>query len=177
MAISDTLTMEGKTYQIKNATAWFDRQWGLELSKTESVGKMNGMFQQSWLWLGMTLNEKNTEAISLWDAYLVNGRHNFATFIHEDGTQNNTLAEITYEGVWTSKKSGNRYPRVIHIKVPQEELDITLTSMIDDPEFVRDKMGLCGCQNLCTVTGTYHGNPIQRDVVLEMINNVCGDAY
>lgn len=135
------------------------------------------MFQQSWLWLGMTLNEKNTEAISLWDAYLAEGRHTFATFIHENGTQINTIAEVTYEDIWESSKSGNRYPKVIHIRVPEEDLELKLVSMINDPEFVREKMGICGCQNLCTVTGSYHGNAINRDVVLEMINNVCGDAY
>ncbi|MDO4556124.1 MAG: lipocalin-like domain-containing protein [Lachnospiraceae bacterium] len=177
MAIAGTLTIEGKTYEIQNATAWFDRQWGFDLSKTESVGKAPGMFQRSWLWLGMTLNQRKTEAISLWDVYLAEGRHTFATFIHENGTQVNTLAEVTYEDIWKSSKSGNFYPRIVNIRVPEKELKLKLVSMVDDPEFVRDQMGLCGCQNLCTVTGSYHGEPIRRDVVLELINNVCGEAY
>ena len=177
MKISGTFTLEGKTYEIKNATAWFDRQWGFNLSTTETVGKVPGMFQQSWLWLGMTLNENHTEAISLWDVYLAEGRHTFATFICENGLQFNIPAEVTYENIWTSSKSGNSYPRIINISIPEEELELRLVSMVDDPEFVREKMGMCGCQNLCTVTGSYHGNPISRDVVLELLNNVCGEAY
>ena len=177
MAIEGTFTFEGKDYQITNTTAWFDRQWGYELSKTETVGKQKGMFQQSWLWLGMVLNDEKTEAISLWDAYLKNGRFSFATFIHADGSQNNAVADVTYEGVYTSKASGNSYPRIVNVKVPQEDLDIRLESMISDPEFYREKMGLSGCQALCHVTGTYKGTRIDKDNVLEMINNVCGEAY
>lgn len=177
MAISGTLTFEGKSYEIKNATAWFDRQWGYELSKTESVGKQKGMFQQSWLWLGMVLTDTLDESISLWDAYLKEGRHTFATFIHADGSQNNTLAQVSYEDIYTSKKSGNKYPRIFNIKVPQEDLDIRLESMITDPEFYREKMGLSGCQCLCHVTGTYKGKKVDKDNVVEMINDVCGDAY
>lgn len=177
MVISGTFTFEGKSYEIRNATAWFDRQWGFNLSKTESVGKAPGMFQQSWLWLGMTLNENNSEAISLWDVYLAEGRHTFATIVRENGFQYNTLAEVTYEDIWKSEKSGNSYPRIANIRVPEEKLELKLVSMVNDPEFVREKMGLCGCQNLCAVTGSHRGKPISRDVVLELINNVCGEAY
>lgn len=173
MAIDGTFTFEGKEYPISNATAWFDRQWGYELSKAESVSRQNGMFQQSWLWLGMTLNAENTEAISLWDAYLKDGRHSFATFIHADGSQNNAVAEVTYESIYASKASGNSYPRIVNVKVPQEDLDIRLESMITDPEFYREKMGLSGCQALCH----YKGAKIEKDNVLEMINDVCGEAY
>ena len=177
MKIEGTLTYEGKPYKIENATAWFDRQWGFDVSKEETVTKQRGMFQQSWLWLGMVLNDENDEAISLWDAYLKEGRHTFATFIHADGTQNNTLAEVEYEDIYISDKSGNRYPRIFNIRVPQEDLDIRLESMITDPEFYREKMGLSGCQCLCRVTGTYKGQKIEKDNVVEMINNVCGDEY
>ena len=177
MTIEGTLTFEGKEYPITNTTAWFDRQWGYELSKTESVAKSKDMFQQSWLWLGMVLNDEKTESISLWDAYLKDGRFNFATFIHADGTQNNVVANVTYEEIYTSERSGNSYPRIIHVRVPQEELDICLESMITDPEFYREKMGLSGCQVLCKVTGTYKGQTIEKDNVLELINNVCGEAY
>ena len=135
------------------------------------------MFQQSWLWLGLTLGAERNEAVSLWDAYLKNGRFCFATFIHKDGSQNNTVAEVSYEDLYTSDASGNTYPRVVNVKVPQEELDIRLESMISDPEFYREKTGISGCQALCHVTGTYKGEPIDKDNVLEMINNVCGDAY
>ena len=127
--------------------------------------------------LGMTLNERNTEAISLWDVYLAEGKHTFATLIRENGLQYNIPAKVTYEDVWTSKRSGNSYPKVVNIEIPEEELELKLVSMVDDPEFVRDKMGLCGCQNLCSVTGSYHGDRVKRDVVLELINNVCGESY
>lgn len=178
MEITGTLTVEGVPYEITGATAWFDRQWGLEMSKVETVGKLKGKFQQNWLWLGMTLNDEHTEAVSLWDTYVLRGRHCFATFVHADGSQNNAVANVEYEGVWTSQKSGNQYPKAVHIAVPQEQLELHLTSLITDPEFVREQTGICGCQILCDVTGSYKGAPIARSVVLELINNVCGgEAY
>ncbi len=177
MEIKGTFTFEGKKYEINNTTAWFDRQWGYELSKTESVAKSKNMFQQSWLWLGMSLNETNTECVSLWDAYLKDGRFGFATFIHEDGSQNNAIAEVIYEDIYTSERSGNSYPRTVYVKVPQEDLELKLESLVTDPEFYREKMGLSGCQVLCKVTGSYKGQRIEKDNVLELINNVCGEAY
>lgn len=177
MKIEGTLTFEGKQYPITNTTAWFDRQWGYEMSKIESVGKQPGMFQQSWLWLGMVLSEDKKESISLWDAYLKNGRYNFATFIHADGSQNNAVAEVRYEDLYTSAASGNTYPRTVYVDVPQEDLHLKLESLITDPEFYREKLGLSGCQCLCHVTGSYKGQNIEKDNVLELINNVCGEAY
>lgn len=177
MKIEGTFTFEGKTYEIKNTTAWFDRQWGYHLSSKESVVKLGNKFQPSWLWLGMSLNEENTEVVSLWDAYVINGHFGFATFLHEDGSQNNAVAEVTYEELYTSKRSGNRYPRIIHIKVPQEELELKLVSLVSDPEFYHEQMKSAGCQVLCRITGTYKGQPIEKDNVVELVNNVCGDAY
>lgn len=178
MDIEGTLTIQGKAYPIKNTTAWFDRQWGFEMSMTEGVAPfMPGMFQDAWLWLGLTLNKDNSEAISLWDAYQEDGRHAFATFLKKDGAQVNAIADVTYEQVWTSSNSGKSYPRVINISVPTEDFYVKLVSMISDPEFVRTDVNICGCQTLCEVTGSYQGEPIARNVVLELINDVCGEAY
>lgn len=175
MDIEGTLTIKGKEYTIKNTTAWFDRQWGFGFSQTEGFGP--GMFQVSWLWLGMTLNDDKSEAISLWDAYTADGKHAFATFLKKDGSQVNALADIKYDEVWTSKKSGKNYPRIVSISIPSEDFNVKLVSMIDDPEFVREGVNISGCQTLCNVTGTYKGKPIARDVVLEMLGDVCGEAY
>lgn len=177
MDIKGILTIKGEEYPIKNTTAWFDRQWGFTLSEIESVAPFKpGMYQLSWLWLGMTLNDDNNEAISLWDAYQTDGRHAFATFLKKDGSQVNALADITYDEIWTSKKSGKSFPRIVKISIPSEDFKIKLVSMIDDPEFIREGINICGCQTLCNVTGMYKGNSIDRNVVLEMIGDICGEA-
>ncbi|MDS0526695.1 carotenoid 1,2-hydratase [Clostridium sp. SHJSY1] len=176
MDIEGTLVTRGKEYKIKNTTAWFDRQWGYTSSDKESVVPMkSGVVQLAWLWLGMTLNEDNSEAISLWDAYGVNGKNAFATILKKDGTQRNVLVDITYDEIWTSKKSGRNYPRIVNVSIPSEELNLKLESMIDDSEFVRNGVELYGCQTLCNVTGSYKGKPIERNVVLEMIGDICGE--
>lgn len=175
MQINGSLVIKGKEYKITNTTAWFDRQWGFQQSNKEGVIKYKpDMYQLSWLWLGMTLNDE-TEAISLWDAYQADGRHAFATFLKKDGTQINTLVDITYDGIWISKKTENSYPKIINISIPSEEFEIKIISLIEDPEFVRENVNIFGCQTLCSVTGTYQGKSINRNVIVEMLGDICGD--
>lgn len=176
MDIQGTLIIKGKEYTIKNTTAWFDRQWGYTSSDKEAVIPMKpGVVQLSWLWLGMTLNDDNSEAISLWDSYGANGKNAFATILKKDGTQRNVLVDIAYDEIWTSEKSRKSYPRIVNISIPSEDLNLKLESMIDDPEFIRTGTELSGCQSLCNVTGSYRGKSIARNVVLEMIGDICGE--
>lgn len=177
MDIEGTLTIDGKEYEIKNTTAWFDRQWGFTVSDTDTVGDFGdeSKYKCSWIWLGLPLNEH--EAISMWDAYQSDGRHAFVTILKENGLQYNLPAEITYTEIWKSEHSGKSYPKKFEVRIPGEEIELTIESYIKDPEFVRNGgKGLCGCQPLCKVTGTYHGTAIERNNIVEMIEDVCGEA-
>jgi hypothetical protein len=42
-----------------------------------------------------------------------------------------------------------------------------------EPEFVH-KGAATGCQSLCDVKGLYNGSPIDTQIVLEIIGNLCG---
>lgn len=174
MGIEGTFTLRGTEYKIQNATAWFDRQWGF--SGNPNTGDATGMAKTSWLWLGMALNADNSGAISLWDSYGKDGRFAFATILNKNGTQVNVVADITYDKIWTSEKTGNTYPAVVNISIPTEDLQMTLTSLIDKPEFSREGNDIAGCQSFCKVTGSYKGEPIDRCVILEMVGDLCGEA-
>lgn len=179
--VDGTITIKGKEYRVKNTTVWFDRQWGIFANRrdqlVESTVKEGKQIESmvSWLWIGMTLNSEASEAISLWDAYAFSKRNAFATILMKNGNLVNAVADITYDKIWKSSRSGYQYPGEIHIAIPTVDLDITVTSLLDEPEFVRGEGKASGCQSLCAVKGSYKGNPINRDVIVEMIGNLCGE--
>jgi predicted secreted hydrolase len=174
MDVEGTVTIDGKEYKVKNATAWFDRQWS-GAPEAVSDGDSMKIISSSWLWLGMPLNEDLSAAVSLWDLYADGGRNTFATILNKNGTQINIPANISYADIWTSSKSGNKYPGKVHVTIPEEELDFTLEALITNPDFVHsDGKGVPGCQVLCNAKGTYQGKAFNRTVIVEMIGDLCG---
>ena len=174
MAIEGTVTIQAKTIEITNATAWFDRQWGFTQEANE-VYEGSGMNKLSWLWLGLPLGSDRKEALSLWDAYGKDGRFNFATVYHRDGTQINLPASVEYIDIWKSQQSGNEYPRKVAVHVPLDQIDLMLEFVSDNPEFYREDGSINGCQSLCHVTGTCHGQHVDTYNILEIIGDLCGD--
>jgi predicted secreted hydrolase len=174
MDVEGTVTIDGKDYKVKNATAWFDRQWS-GAPEAVSGDDPTKMMSSSWLWLGMPLNGDLSAAISLWDLYADGGRNACATILNKNGTQINVPANISYDGIWTSRSSGNKYPRKIHVAIPDEKIDFTLESLITNPDFVHsDGKGAPGCQVLCKAEGTCQGKAFSRNVIVEMIGDLCG---
>lgn len=173
MDMNGTLKIREKTYEIKNAKAWFDRQWATMRIDTESILEIPGKKHLSWLWLGMPLTEDGSENISLWDAYGAKGRNAFATIQWKDGTQDNVLCDIAYDGIWKSEKSGSHYPKTVSISIPKAKINLKLESVIDNPESASDLTS--GCQDLCHVTGNYGSQKIDRYNVLEIVGDLCGE--
>ena len=171
MDIEGHVIIQGKTVEIRHATAWFDRQWGAS-GNANDVKEGKGMNKLSWLWLGMPLGKDDEGAVSLWDAYGRDGRFTFATVYRADGTQLNLPAEVSYDDIWTSQESGNSYPRTVHISVPKEQLTLTLRFVSDTPEVVGT---ISGCQSLVKVDGQHHGQRIDRYNILEIVGDLCGE--
>ncbi len=176
MRMEGTYTLQGHTYEVKNACAWFDRQYGFVSTRTEGFTFAPG--KSSWLWIGLSALQDGRGAVSLWDVYGPAERYAFGTFLHQDGKMTNASAEITYENIWKSEKSGHTYPSTIHIRIPAENFEAMLTSpsSVKDAEFVHEIKLLSGCQCLYHITGTYRGEKIDRLVDVEMIGDLCGEV-
>lgn len=168
MSVSGTMEMNGHVYEIKDTIAWFDRQW------VTTLPNMSKMSKAAWLWVGLPLSDDGKESISIWDYYQP-ARCSCATLVRKDGAHVVTAAEISYEKIWQSAETGNKYPKIVYVDIPAEQFSIKLTTMIDKCEFVQEKAHIEGCQNLCHVAGTYKGKAIEKCVTLEMIGNLCGD--
>lgn len=175
MKMEGTFILQGREYKVKNAHAWFDRQYGFPQNSTEEY--TFGPGKSSWLWIGLSPLLNGRGAVSLWDVYNTAERYAFATFLHQDGVMTNASADITYDDIWTSEQSGHSYPNTIHISIPAEDFDVKLTSLASgqDAEFVHEVKLLSGCQCLYHISGTYKGEKIDRSVDVELIGDVCGE--
>lgn len=175
MEINGTFEFQGETYEVKNATAWFDRQWGANSGGERFVMDPNDLGKlPSWLWIGLNLNDSGA-AISLWDAYIGPVRQSFATILHENGVESLVPITITYDNIWKSERTGRSYPDKIHVSIPQEEIELSFCSMMNHPEVYQEHTGISGSQNLCVATGTYKGQEVKRNVLVEIVNDLCGD--
>ena len=178
MIVNGSLEIEGAKYEVKDAVAWFDRQWTLvtdsadaaAVTESESGG---GNFMPSWLWIGMALNTDG-DALSLWDCY-TSTRNSFATVTHANGVQTIVPINVEYEKTWTSEKTGAVYPRKFTVEIPQEDISLKFDSLLDKPEVVIEASGIHGSQNLCTVTGSFHGQEVSKDIIVELVGDICGE--
>lgn len=175
MKMEGTFLLQGHEYKIHNAHAWFDRQYGIPAGHPSDLTFAPG--QNSWLWIGLSPLHSNLGAVSLWDIYSSDKRFAFGTFLHEDGIMTNASIDITYDDIWVSRKTGHSYPNTIHIAIPSEDFNVTLTSLArgQDAEFVHEIKLLSGCQCLYHINGSYRGEKIDRTVDVEMIGDVCGE--
>ena len=172
MKMNGVLKIGDTEYRIVDQTAWFDRQWSIVSHPGEHIMEVPGCVRLAWLWFG--LNMPNGEHFSLWDAYGCRGKEAFATIASPDGSQRNVLIDVTYSDIWTSERTGCHYPRTVEVEVPSEDIHLKLTSMIDNPE--ADTVVVNSCQDLCTITGTCKGLPVDDLVVLEIVGDICGEA-
>lgn len=98
------------------------------------------------------------------------------TILKENGIQENVPVQIKYEDIWTSQKTGSSYPSKFTLSVPEENIQLTYTSLIDNAEFCHNGDAIHGCQCFCSVEGIYRGKPFASDCIVEMVGNVCGEA-
>ena len=86
------------------------------------------------------------------------------------------MADVCYDRLWTSTRTGNRYPGLVRVSIPTADLELALEALLKQPEL--DRGGApdspSGCQSPCAVKGRYGRHVIERIVIMEMIGNLCG---
>ncbi len=175
MRAKGTVTIDGEVFAVDAPSAWFDRQWGrADAASPEVLAKKAELINQShWNWLGLSFGEGDRSAISFWDVMEPALRWNALTYLREDGVQMNVGAQVSYDRIWTSPETGQRYPAVAHILAPAIDLDIVLTAMLERSEFVYPPgQGHSGCQSLCQVTGRQGATRIDKAAIFEMIGGI-----
>ncbi len=125
MTMDGTITIDGKSYAVKDGSCWFDRQYNQpEVSFTKL-----SQYDPKWLWIGIHLD--NGEAISLWEIIGEDKQTHycFATVLHTDGSQSvyhTTSAIAGSSDIWHSDVTGQNYPTKWEFEIPDLQAKYTV---------------------------------------------------
>lgn len=149
---SGTLTVKGKKLNV-TGDAWFDREINSD-SKNQSV--------KGWDWFGIMLDDDRE--IMLYNIRNKSGNIDHASsgmFINKNGSYRTlSLNDFTIKstGKFTSKKTGITYPSGWQINIPSEQIDIVITPLLKDQEFVAQFTTFnTYWEGACSVEGSSHG--------------------
>jgi predicted secreted hydrolase len=130
METEGDLKINGSEYRVKGES-WFDR---------EISSRGPGEDYAGWDWFSLQLDDNREIMI-----YMIRKKDgsidNFSsgTFVNPDGSYRQiSKKEFDIEILkhYKSKKTGARYPSQWKIKVPAENIDVTVTPMLQDQEFL-----------------------------------------
>jgi predicted secreted hydrolase len=146
------LAIGGTTFPV-TGKSWFDREI--------SSGTM-GKGEKGWDWFSVQLDDGRDLML-----YLMrkkdgtDDRYSSGTFVYPDGRYRHlTLGDfsITVLGHYTSKKTGAVYPSGWRVRIPSDNLDLRITPLIEDQEFVASSStGNYYWEGDCTVQGSAAG--------------------
>ncbi len=147
-----SLTLGGKTLPV-NGKSWFDREI--------SSGKM-GKSERGWDWFSIQLDDGRDVML-----YVMRNKdgtfdpYSSGTFVYRNGEYRHlNLADfsITVLAHYTSKETGAEYPSQWRVRVPSEKLDLHITPLIEDQEFIASSStGNYYWEGDCAVTGSATG--------------------
>jgi predicted secreted hydrolase len=154
LALSGTLAWQGRSYPV-TGEAWMDHEFGSNQLRDYQVG---------WDWFSVQL-DGGVELM----LYLIRHRDgridstSSGTLVRPNGAAEHLALgafQVEVLGSWRSKKSGVTYPSGWRLKVPQYELDLTLTPTLPDQELTTRKSTLVNYwEGSVRITGTVAGTP------------------
>ena len=152
MPAAGTVRVGNERFTVRGA-AWMDREWS-----TSSLGRD----QIGWDWFSLQLSDG-------WDLMLYRLRKkdgaadpsSSGTLIGPGGESRPLkLADFEIEdaGEWRSPRSGARYPARWRLRIPSEELDLTVQPVLADQEL---DVSFLYWEGAVDVEGTHRGRPLQ----------------
>jgi predicted secreted hydrolase len=77
--------------------------------------------------------------------------------------------KVTTGGSWHSQKSGANYPMGWHVTVPSANIDVTLSTSLQDQELITGRStGVTYWEGAVTLTGSSNGKPVTGQGYVEM---------
>jgi predicted secreted hydrolase len=143
----------GTTIFTVNGTSWFDREISSQGLAKNEVG---------WDWFAIQLDDGRE--IMLYVLRKKDGsidRYSSGTMVYSKGNFRHLAKEdyrIEVISLYTSKRTGIRYPAKWEITVPSENLRLLVTPSLEDQEFTGDQsFGSPYWEGTCTVEGSAPG--------------------
>ncbi len=160
--VSGSLTIDGEERTV-SGIAWMDHQWG-EFS-TAPLG---------WDWLSLQFDDDSELTVSLaWDSSDHSPIINYGTYVPPNAEWvhlNQDDISWTSTGSWTSPVTGAEYPMGWELKVKPLALEIGLTALQEDSEFMGSEFVLPSYwEGAVTGEGFKDGKPIDAKGFVEMV--------
>jgi predicted secreted hydrolase len=161
LAVSGTLTINSETKPV-TGLAWLDKQWG--------------NFQPvsiAWDWASIQLDS----GVDLMLTRVVDGEGGpvvlYGTLGRADGSvvslgDGDFQLEPLPGETWVSAESGDVYPMVWRVRVPAEEIDVTLEPLVPGAEYISAALGVVYWEAGVTVSGTQAGQPVGGQGFVEL---------
>jgi predicted secreted hydrolase len=159
MPASGTLRVGPETFSVEG-DAWMDREWS-----TSSLGAG----QVGWDWFALQLADGTD--LMLYQLRHADGRPDPAgsgSLVAPDGTSRTLPFGAFSLGVldhWQSPRSGARYPAGWRVRVPSEDLDLTVTPLLADQEL---DVSFRYWEGAVAVEGTRQGTPVDGQGYVEL---------
>lgn len=165
---SGSLTLDGKTFSIKNGQSWMDHEFGSNQLSADQAG---------WEWFSIQLD--NGCEYMLYVLRNKDGsieRSSSGTWIDADGNFHPIALDkftTTPGRVWKSPRSGEAYPVEWTLKLPNAELRIK--PAMDDQEFHSEQGAKMNYyEGAIRVEGTVGGKPVRGTGYLEITGKNLG---
>ena len=157
------LIIEGTGYEVTGET-WLDRQWGPKPDMTD--------LRWTWFPLAMPGGDK----LAVWDLALLDGRaaeESWATLLHPDGTHELVPVTPVAEGagrLYADPDSGFVFPTEWRLSIPSRAADLIVTTT-SQAQVIPGVGGTSYYEGAATVSGTYHGEPVNGRTYVEQVGN------
>jgi predicted secreted hydrolase len=154
MTTGGTIVDHGVEHKVKG-TSWMDHEYGSDMLSAAEVG---------WNWYSVQLSNNM-------DLMLYMFRHpdgsfdpeSSGTLVMPDGTSKhlkNTDFSVQAQGSWQSHASGAKYPLGWAIKVPGENIDLTVEPLKKNQELdTQQSSAVTYWEGDCKIEGTAGGGP------------------
>jgi predicted secreted hydrolase len=158
---SGRLSLEGKDYKV-SGQAWMDREFFSSVPGDTTAG---------WDWICIQLN--NNQELMLYRLRAQDGSfspYSSGTFVDENGRTEFlpwTQFSLKPTKQWHSPITGGDYPVEWRVEVPEKELDLKLTTALEDQELV-NKATRSYWEGAVEYTGTEGGSAVSGVGYLEM---------
>jgi geranylgeranyl pyrophosphate synthase/predicted secreted hydrolase len=179
--VTGTLTVEGETFPIEQASGWYDHEFGApqkeeadaaeasaETQETEQDGETSSHLHKShvaWNWASVQFEDgSELTAYDLIDMNTDERLGNYCVFIPKEGGYQ-TVREFTLtplqDDMWCSTRTFHQYPTQWVLEVPAFEISLELKAAFDDQEFITLISKPAFWEGRIHAKGTKAGQPAQ----------------
>ena len=153
------LALNGQVFQVQGSS-WLDREWS-----TSALGSE----QSGWDWFALQLDDGRE--LMFYRLRLKNGgmdTFSKGVLVDIDGQARllrSNEVDVQPLGEWISPRTGDRYPAAWRLRLPGENLELTVTPKVADQEM---RLTVRYWEGAVAVTGRAGERPIQGQGYLEM---------